>query len=734
MMKKGRRLSWLIFATAFIAFAYFQQGGGWNQNARFAMVRAMVEQRKLSIDSYLIYVRAKPDPSSELNRLEVSNAEYETGSHKNLLMWKTSAGQLLPVNSTLEGIVAAVDISTKAIEVQDIYRNRVRIAVSDKTEIRLGSTPADLSMISVGASIAVSCAWDQRGLEAKLIDLQRDLSYCAFTELGSVAATGDLAFYHGHFYPNKAPGTSFVAMPAYWLLYHWDQIIGAHPDDWWTLTLNAWLTSVFSVGVISALGVPLFYRVAYRFSGGRSRTSLIAAGLFAFGTMFFPYSTLLYEHNIIAVALLAAFYLLYRAKCAQLDSQTGGLTNPGPAPTVFLAGLCAGWAAITNYIFLIAVIFLAGYALLCLRKKADWIWFALGLLGPFLLICAYNTASFDTPFTTNYENQNPDFMGGTNRFLHVFNYPRWDVLLTILFSPFRGLFFTAPILLIAIVGLVAWLCDPKFRAEGMLISGIFVSCVLFNISFNGWDGGYTAVPRYLGPAIPFLSLATLGGLTRCFKTTCLFGIISILMMFVITAVDPEPPIGVGTGPGVVLDRPQWQYNPFGEYDLPIFIARRPLPLLRQQKARVLDYYDRQLANEGWTESARNEERERIRHEIDRQITAGEPAYLVLARAPNTHDDEYLIAKSYLSVPGRPVSTHDFGYYGYWAEGQFGAAGSMQSRWNSFNVGEFLFPESRWSLLPLLIVAGFLSWRSVLIARQLDRAHVLDYKSGPTSRK
>lgn len=205
------------------------------------------------------------------------------------------------------------------------------------------------------------------------------------------------------------------------------------------------------------------------------------------------------------------------------------------------------------------------------------------------------------------------------------------------------------------------------------------------------------------------------------------------MMFIITAVDPEPLIGIGTGPGVVLDRPQWQYNPFGEYDLPIFISRRPLPLLRQQEARVVDYYDRRLASKGWAESARNEECQRVRHEIDRQIAAGEPTYLVV-RAPNAHDDPYLIVKSYLSVPGRPVSTHDFGHYGHWVDGQFGIAGSMQARWNSFNVGEFLFPESRWSLLPLLIVGGFLSCRALLVARQLDRAHVVDYKSGLTSRK
>ena len=41
------RIQWLLFTTAFIAFAYFHQGGGWNQNVRFAMVRAIVEEGRL---------------------------------------------------------------------------------------------------------------------------------------------------------------------------------------------------------------------------------------------------------------------------------------------------------------------------------------------------------------------------------------------------------------------------------------------------------------------------------------------------------------------------------------------------------------------------------------------------------------------------------------------------------------------------------------------------------------
>jgi len=47
-----KRRALLISAVTFISYAYFYQGGGWNQNSRFDLVRAIVEQRTLRIDAY----------------------------------------------------------------------------------------------------------------------------------------------------------------------------------------------------------------------------------------------------------------------------------------------------------------------------------------------------------------------------------------------------------------------------------------------------------------------------------------------------------------------------------------------------------------------------------------------------------------------------------------------------------------------------------------------------------
>jgi hypothetical protein len=44
--------AFLIFGVIFFSYAYFYEGGGWNQNSRFDLVRAIVEQGTLRIDAY----------------------------------------------------------------------------------------------------------------------------------------------------------------------------------------------------------------------------------------------------------------------------------------------------------------------------------------------------------------------------------------------------------------------------------------------------------------------------------------------------------------------------------------------------------------------------------------------------------------------------------------------------------------------------------------------------------
>ena len=67
------RIQLALFGVCFLAYGYFHQGGGWNQNTRFAMVRAMVEQGQFYIDNYLIY---ESSGDGELRRLPVTRGAF----------------------------------------------------------------------------------------------------------------------------------------------------------------------------------------------------------------------------------------------------------------------------------------------------------------------------------------------------------------------------------------------------------------------------------------------------------------------------------------------------------------------------------------------------------------------------------------------------------------------------------------------------------------------------------
>jgi len=74
-------------------------------------------------------------------------------------------------------------------------------------------------------------------------------------QIASIANTGDVALFQGRVYPNKPPGTVLAGVPAYMVIYQLERLLGFDPDDWWTLTINAYLTTVFSVSLLPLLCV-----------------------------------------------------------------------------------------------------------------------------------------------------------------------------------------------------------------------------------------------------------------------------------------------------------------------------------------------------------------------------------------------------------------------------------------------------------------------------------------------
>jgi len=618
--RKDRRVEALIFLIAFVAFAWFNQGGGWNQNARFAEVRAIVEQGKFSIDSFLIYERGD---DARLKRVSIENGEIRRDGKTLRLAWVGENGNLVPVNG---------------------------LAAEDKSE--------------------------------------SNVEAAALTDF---AASGDVAFARGHFHPNKPPGSSFVAAPGYFLIRAIERIFHFDADDWRVIVANEWLTSALSVGLISAAGCVIFFRLAKLLAPGQNETAAFWSAIaLAFGTTFFPFATLLFDHDLTAVFLLAGFYFAFFAKN---NAQNNSQKNTHRLRSLYLSGLAAGMAAITNYVAAVAVAMIGVYILATQSRRRPLLrtlfssaaMFSLGVLGPLLAICIYNQFCFGSPFALSNNFQNPLFKNEGPTFLGMFGVPQPDVAIALIISPFRGLLCYSPVLVMSLFGLRKM--RGSHRAEFWLIVAIFALLFLVNVTFFGWHAGFSSGPRYLIPVLPFLMLPVVFAWRRFPKITASLAIVSVAINFIFTAVDAESPVGVG-GLATTDGRPMWSYSPLMEYALPLFAQGRAWPLLDELLTQATSAADRQLA-------AENKSSDEHRTELQ---TLGETWRSAIVRGDT---DPFLLASIYGPVSVNPITACEGGYY------QIFEPHSEQTRWSSFNIGEFIFPESRVSLVPLLVIVGLL---------------------------
>lgn len=553
---RNRRIELLLFILAWVTYSYFHQGGGWNQNGRFALTRALVEQREPWIDDYLVYAAGGAKGSPVLRRIPVRNGCFTEAGRSFALAWYKPDGSLTP------------------------------IAADAPSDARL--VPAQLAGV-----------------------------------------TGDLAFARGHAHPNKAPGASLAAVPAYAAVFGVEHMLGIDPDAAWVLSVNAWLSGIASVGLVAALGVVLFWRLALRLSGNRSGAALFATLALAFGTLYFPYATMLYEHDLVAVALLGAFLLAF---------------HPPTLLRLFGAGLCAGAAIVSSYLSVVAAAILGVYIMWRARRLAGVLAFTAGTLPPLCVLAAYNFVCFGKLVTTNYAWENPLFNEPGGGVLQLFAAPRWDVLTALLVSPYRGLFSGTPVLVLGVIGLVSMLRKPRLRPEGLLCAAMFAHVFVFNMSYTAWNSGWACGSRYLIPALPFLALPIVVVAPRAAWVRHALLAVSISAMALATTVDPQPP-SMSSG--------WWSGSPIWGVDLPQFLHGRPGAF----------------------------------------STANWPAGAI-------------------SLYVEPVSANPGGVYSGLA-GRFFSLDSPQSRWNSFNAGEFLFPGRRLSVLPWLGLASFVAfllWR------------------------
>jgi hypothetical protein len=85
-------------------------------------------------------------------------------------------------------------------------------------------------------------------------------------------------------------------------------------------------------------------------------------------------------------------------------------------------------------------------------------------------------------------------------------FPHWDAIWGLSGSPFRGLFYFAPVLLLIVPGAWIALRDRTQRVPIVVALAAFAMMFLFAASSVMWWGGFAVGPRYILPAVPLLAL------------------------------------------------------------------------------------------------------------------------------------------------------------------------------------------------------------------------------------
>jgi hypothetical protein len=331
--------------------------------------------------------------------------------------------------------------------------------------------------------------------------------------------TGDKAFYDGHFYSDKPPGSALIGVPVYALLTTVSQATtGGPPDPATAVQALAFVEG----GVFTALLVLLLLRFL-RPAVGDAWALVVSIG-YGLGSIAFPFATMFFGHAASAVFLFAAFYHLWRWRT---DSR---------AWRPIAAGVLAGCAVITELPVVLGVAVLCGYALWVGRSRA--LLFVLGGLPLAAVLAVYGLVSFGSPIAIGY--QYATVFGNQNRQGIVsIVLPSPATALDLLMDP-RGLLRLAPWFCVAPLGLLAYR-RRVLRPEVVVSTVMCVVFLVYNSGALNPFGGWTPGPRYLLPALPFAAILVALAPTSVRPLTAGLIAIGIMAMFVATVTMPNAP-------------------------------------------------------------------------------------------------------------------------------------------------------------------------------------------------
>lgn len=335
--------------------------------------------------------------------------------------------------------------------------------------------------------------------------------------------TEDLAYVHGHYYTITAPGQSFLGLPAA-LAYkelltvtagsHFASGVGQdrHPSSKIAYFMLQWLEEIFSVALPAIVLLLLFFWFLGHLSSSILNRVILTLGL-GFGTMIFPYAKTFYSHVPATALLFAAFCVVHvLASPTEPRGKFATWIHSRPGMAMLLAGLLMGLAEVFEYPAILISAMISLYAALHVPRRF-LLPLVMGGLPGLGIIMTYDQIVYHSPFLTGYSGHSVLWKSRLANGISGFSWPpRPAALWGMSFSPYRGLFFLSPFLLLSVAGFII---AARKRVQGWpLLLCISAGYFTFIAMCPFWEAGSTLGPRYLILTLPFLALPIIYVLDR----------------------------------------------------------------------------------------------------------------------------------------------------------------------------------------------------------------------------
>jgi hypothetical protein len=335
--------------------------------------------------------------------------------------------------------------------------------------------------------------------------------------------TIDISVIDGHYYMDKAPLPSVVALPFFGLLKSFGIV---KPVDGSYYGKATYIVGAIVCGIFPFLLILFF--VAKTLVKSQREDLILMAFVAYLSSFIFIFAGTFFAH-VMAASLLLIAYIHYQNS------------------HYFLSGLFCGLGFLTEYTTLWILFSWLFIELIKHKSLKNVLRLGLGFLPAAIVILSYNYYFTGNAFTMLYLFVADNFDAATKS-TYGLGLPKLQALYGLIFSANRGLLFYAPVLLYGVflffTDKILWSSIKNKLLHPVLLP--FLLTTLFISSHAAWDGGWSYGPRHLTAVTTLLIFGLIqsklfGKYKPVFWLTCSYGLICTLLAK-LTVIYSVPPL------------------------------------------------------------------------------------------------------------------------------------------------------------------------------------------------